>query len=224
MYANSRDIRSAQDDVHSGLARLLDRHLAAPFTRPVSPATQEAYAAVMAGWDRQRPLLLDAGCGVGWSTLALARAYPEHFVMGVDQSSDRIERGKPGEVPPNAVFVRADLIDFWRLLLADGIRLDRHFLLYPNPWPKIGHLARRWHGHAVFPDMLALGGTLELRTNWRIYADEFAWAVARVSGRNAPVSTFETETPLTPFERKYRDSGQTLWRYVVDLNTQSAGA
>jgi len=108
------------------------------------------------------------------------------------------------------------------LLLADGIQLDRHFLLYPNPWPKIGHLSRRWHGHAVFPDLLALGGTLELRTNWRIYADEFAWAVARVSGCDAAVAAYETDAPLTPFERKYRDSGQTLWRYVVDLSARGS--
>jgi len=222
MYGNSRDIRSAQDDVHRNLERLLSRHLATPFTRPVSPVTQAAYAAAMAAWDRKRPLLLDAGCGVGWSTLALAREYPGHFVLGVDQSSDRIGRGKPGEVPDNAVFVRADLVDFWRLLLADGIQLDRHFLLYPNPWPKIGHLSRRWHGHAVFPDLLALGGTLELRTNWRIYADEFAWAVARVSDCDAAVAAYETDAPLTPFERKYRDSGQTLWRYVVDLSARGS--
>ena len=223
MYGNSRDIRSAQDGVHPSLERLLARHLSSPFTRPVSPATRAAYTTAMAAWDGKQPLLLDAGCGVGWSTLALAREYAGHFVIGVDQSSDRIERGKPGEMPANAVFACADLVDFWRLLLADGLRLDRHFLLYPNPWPKIGHLSRRWHGHAVFPDILALGGTLELRTNWQIYADEFAWAVARVSGRVAPVMAYETDAPLTPFERKYRDSGQTLWRYAVGLNPQVQG-
>jgi hypothetical protein len=49
------------------------------------------------------------------------------------------------------VFVRADLVDYWRLLAEAGIGLARHYILYPNPWPKIGHLARRWHAHPVFP-------------------------------------------------------------------------
>jgi hypothetical protein len=30
--------------------------------------------------------------------------------------------------------------------------------------------------------------------------------------------SFEAPSPLTPFERKYRDSGQTLYRCVVDLD------
>lgn len=217
MYGNSRGISSRQDDVHRNLARLLERHLSSGFERPVSEVARDAFATVMADRDPSMPIVLDAGCGVGWSTLTLAREYPDHFVIGVDQSSDRIGRGKPGEQPPNVRFVRADLVDFWRLLHQHGVRLARHYLLYPNPWPKIGHLSRRWHGHAVFPVLPLLGGELELRTNWRIYAEEFAFAMNQLTGRADEVAEHQAPTPLTPFERKYRDSGQTLWRYSTDL-------
>jgi tRNA (guanine-N7-)-methyltransferase len=217
MYGNSRGITSRQDEVHRNLERLLERHLASGFERPISELAREAFAIAMAGWDGHAPVLLDSGCGVGWSTLTLAREYPDHYVIGVDQSSDRIERGKPGEQPPNLRFVRADLVDFWRLLREAGITLARHYLLYPNPWPKIGHLSRRWHGHAVFPVIPQLGGELELRTNWQIYADEFAFVMHRLTGSDAVAEPFEAINPLTPFERKYRDSGQTLWRYRIDL-------
>lgn len=224
MYANSRGISSAQDDVHAGLERLLQRHTGTTFERPIGAAAQEAFDGVMVGWDGRAGLILDAGCGVGWSTLSLARQYPDHFVIGVDQSADRIGRGKPGEQPANVRFVRADLVDFWRLLRDAHLTLDRHYLLYPNPWPKIGHLSRRWHGHAVFPVIPALGGVLELRSNWKIYVDEFAWAMARIAGVSALPAPFEAEDPLTPFERKYRDSGQVLWRYCVDLRAPSGSA
>jgi tRNA (guanine-N7-)-methyltransferase len=40
-------------------------------------------------------LILDAGCGVGHSTIQLARAFPDHWVIGVDQSEDRLSRKKP---------------------------------------------------------------------------------------------------------------------------------
>ncbi|GAA5183715.1 tRNA (guanosine(46)-N7)-methyltransferase TrmB [Niveibacterium umoris] len=220
MYANSRGITSAQDSVHRNLDRLLQRHLASGFERPIGAATRDAYEAVMADWDGRAPLLLDAGCGVGWSTLALGRAHPQHFVIGVDQSEDRISRGKPDAQTNNVRFVRADLVDFWRLLRDAKIRLDRHYLLYPNPWPKIGHLSRRWHGHAVFPVIPQLGGLIELRTNWQIYADEFAWAMARVTGKESAPALYEALDPLTPFERKYRDSGQSLWRYQLDLRDE----
>ena len=165
MEANSRFIQSAQSAPHSDLEKLLNRHLATPFRRPILDYNRQAFDEAMhllSVRGNGCPLILDAGCGVGWSTCHIARLYPECFVLGVDQSSDRLARGKPLEVPENAALIRADLVDFWRLLADANIRLDKHFLLYPNPWPKIGHLARRWHGHAVFPVLKSLGGGLSV--------------------------------------------------------------
>ena len=111
-----------------------------------------------------RPLILDSGCGVGQSTAKLALRFVDSYVLGIDKSAARL--GRSPELPEDACLVRAELVDGWRLLASRGERLARHDLLYPNPWPKIGHLARRWHGHAVFPELLALGGVLECRSNW----------------------------------------------------------
>jgi tRNA (guanine-N7-)-methyltransferase len=221
MEGNSRFISSAQSGPHEDLPELLRRHLAHPFRKPILDYNREAFGAALAAraaWNPQAPLILDAGCGVGWSTLRIAEQYPDHFVIGVDQSFDRISRGKPLTLPANAVFARADLVDFWRLLQTAGIHLARHYLLYPNPWPKIGHLARRWHGHAVFPTVLALGGVLECRSNWRIYIDELAQAITLATGRLAQCEPWQpTSQPMTPFEKKYLASGHDLHRVVVDL-------
>ena len=141
-------------------------------------------------------------------------------MIGVDQSADRLNRRKPypeALLPKNMVFVRADLVDLWRLLDEAGLRLARHYVLYPNPWPKIGHLGRRWHAHPVFPWIPRLGGVLECRSNWLVYIEEFALALEVVIGRPVAWEAFSAEVPLTPFERKYRDSGQTLYRLGVDL-------
>jgi len=217
MYANSRTIDSAQSGPHEKLVELVVRHRDAPFRKPIAASSQAAFDNVMARWDRRAPILLDAGCGVGWSTLKLAQDYPDHFVLGVDQSEDRLLRGKPEAVPANAFFARADLVDFWRLLAQAEIRLDRHYLLYPNPWPKIGHLSRRWHGSPAFPFLIAVGGRLECRSNWAIYVEELAAAIGLMTGKTPGVEAFEATEPLTPFERKYRDSGQTLHRLVTLL-------
>ena len=221
MEGNSRFISSAQSGPHEDLPELLRRHLAHPFRKPVLDYNRQAFLRAMAAraaWNPQAPLILDAGCGVGWSTLRIAEQYPDYFVIGVDQSIDRISRGKPLSLPDNAVFARADLVDFWRLLQAEGVHLARHYLLYPNPWPKIGHLARRWHGHAVFPTVLALGGVLECRSNWRIYIDELAQAITLATGRLAQCEPWQpTGQPMTPFEKKYLASGHDLHRIVVDL-------
>jgi len=217
---NSRFISSAQDGPHRDLEELVRRHMAHPFRKPILDYNRQAFAAAMAAraaWQPDAPLILDAGCGVGWSTLRLAEQFPDHFVFGVDQSSDRIGRGKPMELPANAVLIRADLVDFWRLLAEHGVRLARHYNLYPNPWPKIGHLARRWQGHAVFPVWRELGGELECRSNWRIYIEEMAQALSLLTGLPVAAEPWATDDPMTPFEKKYLASGHQLWRCRVSL-------
>ena len=115
------------------------------------------------------------------------------------------------------MLVRADLVDFWRLLAQYKIRLARHYNLYPNPWPKIGHLARRWQGHAVFPIWLTLGGQLECRSNWCIYIEEMAQALTLLTAQQVNCEPWHTINPMTPFEKKYQESGHELWRCRVSL-------
>ncbi|MCT9114829.1 methyltransferase domain-containing protein [Cupriavidus gilardii] len=220
MFANSRPIASAQTDAHQQLATRVARHLAEPFRKPIGEVSRGALDAALASWQAAggAPLILDAGCGVGESTLRLAQAHPDHFVIGVDQSEKRLTAGKDwwqGALPDNFVWARADLVDVWRLLQRDRIAVARHYVLYPNPWPKIGHLGRRWHGHAVFPALAACGDYLECRSNWPVYIDEFAQALALV-GRPARTEPWHPEQPMTPFERKYRASGHPLWRCVSE--------
>lgn len=215
---NSRLVTSGQCGIHSELERLVRRHFGSQFRRPIGELSRIAVDGALA---RQsgRPLILDSGCGVGESTAAIGERFPEAYVVGIDKSEARL--GKLRALPANATVIRADLVDAWRHLRASGVRLDRHYLLYPNPWPKIGHLARRWYGHPVFPDLLALGGTIEIRSNWRIYVEEFCAALqfaCRFPEEATPrCEVLFAECPLTPFERKYRDSGQTLYRAQCDL-------
>jgi tRNA (guanine-N7-)-methyltransferase len=222
MHANSRTVLSSQTGVHSQLSTLVARHAATVFQKPVADHNRSAFDLSIAAWQcaGNPPLILDAGCGVGLSTHHLARLFPSHFVIGVDQSADRIDRGLewPYPEPPNLLLVRAELSDYWRLLQSAGITLARHYMLYPNPWPKIGHLSRRWHGHAVFPTVLALGGRFECRSNWSIYIDECAAALGQLSGHPVVAESYQPESSITPFERKYLDSGHLLWRCVADLS------
>jgi tRNA (guanine-N7-)-methyltransferase len=233
MKGNSRVPESAQHEIHRHLAALLARRRT-PFRKPCADYDRAAFAESMARWRRaapDAPLILDAGCGNGESSFALATRFPDHYVIGIDRSELRLRRcltaqaafaGSPPGWPPNLAFARADLTDYWRLLRDEGIRLARHYLLYPNPWPKIGHLARRWHGHPVFPTLLELGGVLECRANWCVYAEEFRFAVNALTGRKARCESFIPTSPLTPFERKYHASGHALYRVVVDLECQGS--
>ncbi|MGM0825399.1 MAG: tRNA (guanine(46)-N(7))-methyltransferase TrmB [Pseudomonadota bacterium] len=220
MQQPSRPVASNQSGPHHDLARRVSRCLAHPLRKPIAAHTQQAFDAA-AEWRAVQPgrLILDAGCGVGLSTRRLAEQFPDHAVIGIDRSDDRLTRSH-GELPANARLVRADLVDFWRLAHVAGWTPERHYLLYPNPYPKASHLKMRWHGHPVFPTLLALGGLLEVRSNWRLYIDEFALAVAQVTGQQAEVSEWVPDGDyLTPFEAKYHQSGQALWRLRVALES-----
>lgn len=222
MQANSRPVTSSQSGIHDQLRNVVAKHAATEFLKPIAPYNRDAFDASMTAWTAagSMPLILDAGCGVGLSTLHLATQFPDHFVIGVDQSADRLARHTTwsAPLPSNLFWARADLVDYWRLMRASGIRLSRHYLLYPNPWPKIGQLARRWHGHAVFPTIVAIGGEFECRSNWRIYVEECAAALAQVTGTRVSCDPYSTSAPITPFEQKYSVSGHSLWRCRAQLN------
>ena len=62
--------------------------------------------------------------------------------------------------------------------------------------------------------LAACGDYLECRSNWQVYIDEFAQALALVGRPAQLVEPWQPAQAMTPFERKYADSGHGLWRCV----------
>jgi tRNA G46 methylase TrmB len=220
----SSPVRSAQSSLHASLATLVRKHMATEWRQPLHAPTVEAFTALVAcGVGPEQKIVLDSGCGTGPSTRQIAEYYPDCLVIGVDKSEARL-RKLPGRHfshhhflyrEGSVIWLRSELPSFWRLALQAGWRLHRHYLLYPNPWPKPGQVLRRWHAHPVFPTLLQLGGQLELRCNWEIYAREFAAAAEMAGCRDVQLTEGVDSAITTPFESKYRNSGQTLYRVVV---------
>lgn len=218
--ASSRPVSSSQTAVHPDLLRVVQRHLEQRWRQPLHQHSCAAFAVLQAWRARQgaeRPLWLDSGCGTGRAAQALALARPELLVVGVDRSAARLTRAaRRFDCPDNLLLLRADCADIWRLMLAAGWSPERHYLLYPNPWPKPAHLRRRWHGHPAFASLLALGGRLEVRSNWPLYIEEMQQALA-LAGRHSQLTAFVPQAPISDFEDKYHASGHRLYRLLAEL-------
>lgn len=204
-------ITSNQAFCHPGLGKLVQRHLSTSHRRPPAAHSQAAFEAIRESVERRgKPLVFDSFCGTGMSTAALAAMLPHCTVIGIDKSAHRLGKHE-GPESGDYLLVQADCGDFWRLALAAGWRLQQHYLLYPNPWPKSGHIKRRLHGGADLAALLSLGGQVELRSNWQIYAEEFGIALA-LAGNHPHIDQIEPRQAMSLFEQKYLHSGHQLWR------------
>jgi tRNA G46 methylase TrmB len=225
---DSKVIITNQTGIHEKLTDIVAKHLSHPFKKPYQPHTQQAFQemdSLVQDFLQANPtgeIMLDACCGVGQSTRILAQKNPQALIIGVDKSAHRINRNiegfteNDGYNAQNYHLVRADLNDFYRLVKAANWPVTKHYILYPNPWPKSKHIQRRWHGSAVFPQMINIGDTLILRSNWRLYLEEFQQAAKQIAlhGELSQVNVAE-EQALTPFEAKYQSSGQICWQLTL---------
>ncbi|MCR8922406.1 SAM-dependent methyltransferase [Dasania sp. GY-MA-18] len=220
IISNAKPVISNQNGPHEQIPHLVARHLAAPFRKPYPDFSLHAFEEAN-NWLQQfnRPIIFDSYCGVGESTVALAKLHPEASVIGLDKSLHRLNKHDEhyrASGVDNYYLLRADVDDFWRLAVDAQWQLSHHYLLYPNPWPKSAHIKRRCHGSPLFSSLLALGGRIELRSNWPLYVEEFAWALS-LAGHPASAQAFVPDPVITPFERKYLAAQQTLYHCIYSL-------
>lgn len=218
MQQQARSISTNQAGIHQNLHTVVTRQLASSSQKPLSIHTQQAFQEAndwLGGW--QGELILDSCCGVGESTVNIARAHPQARIIGIDKSALRTDKHQAyASALQNYIVLRADLNDFLRLLVIHNKKLTRHYLFYPNPYPKSAHLQRRWYATSALKDILKLGGRLEVRSNWQLYIQEFSAALA-VANVDSQVTIFESDKAITPFERKYWKSGQSSWQLIAHL-------
>jgi len=224
---NSRKIIDAQVGIHENLEKVVTKHCQTVYKKPIARHTLAAFnditPRVEQSLAKHTPLVFDSFCGTAVSTRIIARNNPDALVIGIDRSAKRLSKQYAEVLPENAILVQAECADFWILAERAGWNLAQHFILYPNPYPKSKHLKRRWHAHPAYPTLLELGGELELRTNWKVYADEFCRALEYSGLQNAICSGVERiDTsgcfkPMTLFEKKYQQGGQELYRCKYSL-------
>lgn len=90
-------------------------------------------------------ITLEVGCGHGHFLVAYGQAYSNECCIGFDVLNGRIRRAK-AKVDKRALenihFLKADAELFFEAL-PRWVRIDKTFILFPDPWPKARHLKHR---------------------------------------------------------------------------------
>ena len=223
-FTPATPITSPQHGIHPNLEKVVTKHLQTTSLRPIAAHNQFAFERAYQWWkdNGKPPVMLDSACGTGESSRHLATSHPNHVVIGLDQSIKRLQNSNNNHLPDNCLLLHCECTDFWRLADQAQWQFEKHTLLYPNPYPKTQHLQRRWHGEAAFRSLLNISQHIELRTNWKIYAEEFyhALLISQKAGITLSRILFEQYQPtttITAFERKYLMSEHDLWRVTANI-------
>lgn len=165
----------------------------------------------------EAPLLLEIGFGGGDFLVDLAQRHPEANVVGLEISWPSLKRAEDKVSRRRLSNVRLVAGGAFRFLWATCLpaAVDAVFINFPDPWPKLGHHARR----LIQDDFLALlatrvreGGTLDVATD---HADYAAWIdehLRRSRHFESRLPTFYVnEDPIrlqTKYERKGLEEGR----------------
>lgn len=197
---------------------------------PAGPWTVEHLAAA---FGRRAPLHVDVGVGDGEATRHWAAADPDADVLAVELHRPGVSRllGRlEADGPTNVRVAMADACTVLAELEPASIAHLR--VLFPDPWPKRRHVARRLVDRAFVTaagDALAPGGVLHLATDWDDYAEQMRAMVA-TDARLVPEPEAGTsavgawrsprpDRPVTAYERRGLDAGRT----VTDLRWRRRG-
>jgi tRNA (guanine-N7-)-methyltransferase len=123
------------------------------------------------------PLWLEVGFGGGEHAIAQVRSYPdatliacEVFENGIcSLLSALVPEGDEAAalLPPNLYLWTEDARVLLRTL--PDVSLDRLFLMFPDPWPKMRHAKRRFVHPAMLP---LLARVLKPGAEWRVASDD----------------------------------------------------
>lgn len=170
----------------------------------------------LARWfDRDAPLVVEIGCGIGEATAALAAARPEVNVLGFEVWHPGVAETFANVERSGAQNVRMLSVDaVWSLehLLGPG-QVRELWTFFPDPWPKKRHHRRRlvqqpFAGLAA--SRLEPGGLWRLATDWPDYADQMREVLDAEPLLAGGVVERWADRPRTRFERRGIADGRPI--------------
>lgn len=164
------------------------------------------------------PLEIDVGCHKGLFLVEMASRYPERNFLGIERQVERVAKTQKKIDAlglANASVICAEGLESLKNVPLGCV--DHIHVLFPDPWPKRRHYARRLVQSAFLDrchDILKSGGLLRLVTDDENYAAAMK-AVAAEDPRFAPQAQEDREYPLTEFQKKFLEDGRPFFTLLL---------
>lgn len=183
---------------------------------------------------RKAPLVLEIGCGMGETTVAIAAATPDTDFIGVEvypAGVGALLRRIEDAGIENLRVIEHDAVEVMRDMIAPD-SLDGVHIFFPDPWPKKRHHKRRLVQPpfvSLLASRIAPGGYVHLATDWAHYAIQMLAvldAEPLLANTAGPVTVGEAiedcrgfaprpaHRPLTKFEQRGLRLGHGVWDLV----------
>ncbi|MBP7868060.1 MAG: hypothetical protein KA419_19185 [Acidobacteria bacterium] len=166
----------------------------------------------VAAWPR---LHVEIGCGKALGLVEQARCEPGAFHLGIERCAERFRaalRRAERAALPNLLVVRRDAVPLLAFNFPDR-SVDRLAFLYPDPWPKAGHAARRWHLHPFVMTLVRVlrpGGSILVASDREGYVREAAAVYTLLGLAVRRLGPVPAGSRRSHFEVKYLARGMTL--------------
>jgi len=173
---------------------------------------------------RDRPIIVEIGCGAGEATAAMAVGDVGSLVVACEPNAAMVANLATLLDADGIVNVRlwvGDAFDLLGLLGPGSVAELR--IWFPDPWPKPRQAQKRLFTAqrlALLTDSLAIGGRLRLATDDAAYAAEAIAAIEAEPRLVGDVVPRPAERPITRFEARGLHEG----RPAVDIEARRVAA
>ena len=178
---------------------------------------------------RSAPHVLEIGCGMGETTVAIAAAHPGTDYLGIEVHTPGVGsllKQIDAAGLTNLRVIQHDAVAVLRqMIMPDS--LDGIHIFFPDPWPKKRHHKRR----LIQPPFAALaasrlrpGGYLHAATDWHEYAEQMLAVLGAepLLENTAPAYAPRPEyRPQTKFETRGLKLGHGVWDLVFRRKPQA---
>jgi len=171
---------------------------------------------------RNAPRILEIGCGMGETTVAIAAAHPQQDYLGIEVHTPGVGsllKEIDAQGLSNVRVIQHDAVAVLEHMIAPAT-LDGMHIFFPDPWPKKRQQKRR----LIQPAFIALAasrlkpdGYLHAATDWQEYAEQMLTvlgaepSLANTAAAYAPRPEYR---PQTKFETRGLKLGHGVWDLV----------